>query len=101
MNNYENYLNKDYFMKKSTNTGLKSLFKIGEFLEFHKDNKDFYQKFIDTQMFSDFITKKLIPKDKKENLEILFFDESIQKKYPKKVPKKQKKNIVFINSKLY
>ena len=99
MNDYETFLNKDYFMKKLSNSGIKALFKVNEFIEAHNNDKSFYTKLIETQMFCDFITKKLIPKNKKEHLEILFFDENILQKSNKK--QKQKNNIILLNSKEY
>ena len=102
MDDYEIYLNKDYFMKKLTISGIKSIFKIDDFIEAHYSDKDFYLKLLETQMFCDFITKKLIPKNKKENLEILFFDENIiQKKNKKNKKSKQKNKIILLNSKEY
>jgi len=101
LNDYENFLNKDSFLKNLTNTGIKGLFKIKEFIEQHNNDKAFFKKLTDTQMFCDFITKKVIPKDKKESLEILFFDEHINKKNSKKLFSKHKKNIILLNSKKY
>ena len=101
LNDYENFLNKDSFLKNLTNTGIKGLFKINEFIELHNNDKNFFKKLTETQMFCDFITKKVIPKDKKESLEILFFDENIIKKNSKKFFSKQKKNIILLNSKKY
>ena len=60
----------------------------------------FYKKFVETQMFNDFIFKKMIPKDINDKLEILFFDEYIKKKNNKKFFSKNKP-IVFLNSKEY
>ena len=98
MSDYENFLNKDYFMKKLPNSGIKAIFKINEYIEAHNNDKDFYSKLIETQMFCDFITKKLIPKNKKDHLEILFFDENIQKNNKKQ---KQKNKIILLTSKEY
>ena len=95
---YELYLNKENFLKNLANTGIKGLFKINKYILAHNNYKDFYQRLIETQMFCDFIIKKLIPKNKKEILEILFFDENIIKKFNKKI---SSKDIILLNSKKY
>ena len=101
MTNYELYIKTNFFKKKMTNTGIYNLFNIEEFVNSKNSNdRDFYITFFETQMFSDFIYKKMIPKDLNEKLEILFLDESITKNNNKKLFTK-KKNYVFLNSKDY
>ena len=101
LSDYEIYLKKDYFKNKLTNTGIKNFFKIKDFIESHPNNeKDFYKKFTETQMFSDFIYKKMIPKNLNEKLEILLVDETLIKKKNKKLFTK-KKSTVFLDSKEY
>ena len=101
MYGYDLYIKKDYFKNKLTNTGINNLFKIKEFVSMHAHGeKQFYQKFTGTQMFSDFIYKKMIPKNLNEKLEILFFDENIIRKKNKKLFTK-KKSTVFLDSKEY
>ena len=43
----------------------------------NSDDYDFYEKFIETQMFSDYLSKRMTPKNKKEVTEVLFFEEKI------------------------
>ena len=101
MENYELYIKNDYFKNKLTNTGIYHLFKIDEFINSHSSNEIyFYQKITQTQMFCDFIYRKMLPKDTDEKLEILFFDESLMKKMNKKFFSK-KKTCVFLDSKDY
>ena len=101
MVNYDLYIKTDYFKNKITNTGIKNLFKINEFINSHSSNeRDFYEYLISTQMFCDFIYRKMIPKDSNEKLETLFFDESISKKLNKKFFSR-KKSCIFLNSKEY
>ena len=101
LSDYNLYIKKDYFKNKLTNTGIKHLFKIKEFIESHAHGeKQFYKKFTETQMFSDFIYKKMIPKNLNEKLEILLVDESLIRKNNKKLFSK-KKAIVFLDSKEY
>ena len=101
MENYELYIKNDYFKNKLTNTGINHLFKIDEFVNSHNSSeRKFYKKITETQMFCDFIYRKLLPKDTNEKLEILFFDESIRKKMNKKFFSK-KKTCVLLDSKDY
>ena len=101
LNNYENYLNNDNFKINYKISNLTMLFKLKEFIDSHSSNeRPFYKKFVQTQMFNDFIFKKMIPKDINDKLEILFFDEYINKKNNKKFFTKNKP-ILFLNSKEY
>jgi hypothetical protein len=98
---YDLYMKKDYFKNKLSNTGIKNLFKIKEFVDSHPaGEKEFYKQFTETQMFSDFIYKKMMPKNLNEKLEILFFDENLIKKKNKKIFSK-KKPTIFLDSKEY
>ena len=98
---YELYLKKDYFKNKLSNTAIKHLFKIKEFIESHPNSdRAFYKRFTETQMFSDFISKKMIPKNLNEKLEVLFVDETLIKKNNKKLFSK-KKSTVFLDSNDY
>ena len=101
LTDYDFYIKKDYFKNKLSNSGIKNLFKIKDFVESHSNNeKVFYKKFTETQMFSDFIYKKMIPKNLNEKLEILLVDETLIKKKNKKLFTK-KKSTVFLDSKDY
>ena len=98
MTNYELYLKTDFFEHKLTNTGINNLFKLDEFVESHPyNNRIFYKSFTETQMFSDFIYKKMIPKNINEKLHILFLDESISRNNNKKLFAKKRIN-AFLNS---
>ena len=98
MTNYELYLKTDFFEHKITNTGINNLFKLDEFVESHPYNdRLFYKSFAETQMFSDFIYKKMLPKNINEKLHILFLDESISRNNNKKLFTKKRMNI-FLNS---
>ena len=99
--NYGDYLNNDNLKKNYKISSLKILFKIKEFIDSHSSNeRSFYKKLVETQMFNDFIFKKMIPKDINDKLEILFFDEHINKKNNKKIFTKNKP-IIYLNSKEY
>ena len=105
MIDYSNYLNNDYFFNKSKykNSSVQGLFKIKEFINNHSNNeKSFLQAFVNTQMFSDFIFKKMLPKNINDKMDILFFDENINKKNNDKILLFGKKKLLFfLTSKEY
>ena len=78
LSNYSNYLNLDFYSSNST-PSLELLFKVDEYLnEFSSSDRNFYNKFItETQIFGDFIFMRMIPKNSKEKIQILPFDEKI------------------------
>ena len=72
LENYSKYLIKD----TDINIGVKlsSMINIDSYLNSLNSDNEFYSKLFDTQMFYDFIYKKLIPKNIPEKMDILFFD---------------------------
>ena len=82
---YEDYLNLDFF-KSSDNekgTSIETLFNCDKFIKSIHSQADipFYNKFIkDAQMFSDFIYKRMIPKNNSELMDILLVNDYIKKK---------------------
>lgn len=102
MKNYSKYLNTDYYTSNDNiqNTNIGTLFKGVEFIQsFSSCDQPFIEKFVnEAQMFSDFIYKRMIPKDNKEKLEILFLDESISDNRRTIFSKKEN---VFTNSDVY
>lgn len=103
--NYSKFLNLDYYNNKFMSISIPSvrnLFRVDEFLSSVSANdRPFYTKFIlDTQQFADFIYKRMIPKDSKEKLEILLFDEHITEKNNRKYFSK-KTATHFLHSELY
>lgn len=105
LENYSNYLNNDYFVNKSKykNSSIKGLFKINDFVNSHYSNeRPFIKKIVNSQMFCEFIFKKMLPKNINDKMDILFFDESINKKNNDKILLfGKKKPIFFFNSKEY
>ena len=104
MIDYSNFLNRDYFSYKSKykNSNIEGLFKIKEFINNHSSSeKNFLQKFVNSQMFSDFIFKKMLPKNINDKMDILFFDEYINKKSNDKKLFGKKKALYFLTSKEY
>ena len=105
LTDYSNYLNNDYFFNKSKykNSSIQGLFKIKEFVNAHYSNeRAFLEKFVNSQMFSDFIFKKMLPKNINDKIDILFLDESLNKKYNDKIRLfGKKKALFFLTSKEY
>ena len=96
---YDKYMNNDYLKTKEKYTGLKNIFKIKEYLESREtDEKSFFEKITETQMFNDFIYKKMIPKDTNDKMNTIFFDENIAKKKNSKKLFNSKKNFMFLDS---
>ena len=84
------------------NIGIKlsSMINIDLYLNSLNSDNEFYSKLFDTQMFYDFIYKKLIPKNIFEKMDILFFDEKIKEKTKKTIFSEPKPN-VLLNAKDY
>ena len=78
LSNYSKYLNLDFYSSNAA-PSLELLFKVNEYLkEFSSSDKAFYNKFLtETQIFGDFIFMRMIPKNSKEKIQILSFDEKI------------------------
>ena len=100
LSNYNQFLNTEFY---STNTmpSLEMLFKVPEYLKtIPPADKPFYTKFVEeTQIFGDFIYLRMIPKNSKEKIRILKFDEKITENSN---TYRSNKNIgVFTNTKEY
>ena len=78
LSNYNQYLNRDFY-SQNTSPSLEILFKVDDFLKaIPPADKKFYEKFItETQIFGDFLYLRMIPKNSKEKIRILPFDEKI------------------------
>ena len=97
LSNYGKYLNLDFYSSNEA-PRLETLFKVDKFLkDVPNQDKPFYKKFItETQLFGDFIYMRMIPKNSREKIQILIFDEQINKNFPNK----NQQNI-FLDSKEY
>ena len=78
LSDYNHYLNRD-FLASNNAPSLEALFKVKDFLKkIPVNEKGFYNKFIsETQIFGDFLYLRMIPKNTKEKIRILLFDEKI------------------------
>ena len=81
LKNYEKYLNMDYFDSNDSDkvTSIDTLFYCKKFIEsHHKNDKPFYTRFVeDSQLFADFIYKRMIPRNNQEIIDVLFVNETI------------------------
>ena len=100
LSDYNKFLNTDFY---STNTmpSLEMLFKVPEYLKtIPPADKPFYTKFLEeTQIFGDFIYLRMIPKNSKEKIRILKFDEKINE--ISNSSRSNKTEGVFTNTKEY
>ena len=81
---------KDYpkFLKKSFNGNSNKvqdmIDKQGYINSQSSGDKEFYERIINSQMFDEFITKRMMPKDSGEKIQALFFEEKLNVKYAQK-----------------
>jgi len=94
MKDYSKYLDNDIYKHQDEGkTPLEKAFKLKEFLnKVPSDYYDFYEYFLGTQMFCDFIYKRMMPRDKNEQIDILYFEEKLLK---------NKSESIFLNSQNY
>ena len=79
---YEECLNLDYFKQTDSDkvTSIDTLFKCEKFVKSHSSDIDFYSKFVDdSQLFADFIYKRMIPRNTQEIIDVLLINETIIK----------------------
>ncbi len=94
MKDYSKYLNNDIYKHQDDGkTPLENAFKLKDFLnKVPSEYYDFYEYFSSTQMFCDFIYKRMMPRDKNEQIDILYFEEKLLK---------SKSESIFLNSPNY
>lgn len=98
MKKYMKYLNPDIYNHQTSQMA----FKREDFLsDVSRCDLEFYKKFTETQMFNDFVYKRMTPQESKEILEILFFDEKIFEYKNRKKNNENKEKTVFLSSKDY
>ena len=79
---YEDCLNMDYFKQTDSDkvTSIDTLFKCDKFIKSHGSDIDFYSRFVnDSQLFADFIYKRMIPRNTQEIIDVLLINETIRK----------------------
>jgi hypothetical protein len=85
---YEDYLNMDYFKVDNKNkmTSTQTLFQCPKFIKMHSSSEaPFYEKFLDiSQLFGDFIYKRMLPRNNQELIDVLLVNETNMKLKKKK-----------------
>ena len=85
LKDYPKYLTKDYSVNRDISQSIKDMIDIKSYLNLYSNGeKCFYSKIFETQMFIEFIYKRMMPKDCNEKVEILFIEEKIQEKLNEK-----------------
>ena len=83
LKNYEEYLNMDYFKSSDSDqlTSINTLFACEKFINSHNSNDiSFYEKFVlDSQLFADFIYKRMIPRNNQELVDILLVNDLLNR----------------------
>ena len=83
LKNYEEFLNLEYFNNTDNEimTSIETLFLCDKFIKSHNENDfDFYEKFVkDSQLFADFIYKRMIPRNNQEIVDISLVNEKTSK----------------------
>ena len=94
MKDYSKYLDNDIYKHQDDGkTPLENAFKIKDFLnKVPSEYYNFFEYFSSTQMFCDFIYKRMMPRDKNEQIDILYFEEQLLK---------SKTDSIFLNSPNY
>ena len=85
LKDYPQFLSKDYSVTKDISMSTKDMIDLKSYLNlYNNSDKDFYNKIFNSQMFIEFIYKRMMPKDCNEKVEILFFEEKINEKIASK-----------------
>ena len=89
-----------YYSKEVSSIKIDHIFKVQDFInEFSKDDQPFYERFLHTKLFLNFIIEKIYPKSNEERLKILFFDEKIASKKNRSFLSKNVRT-TFLNSEI-
>ena len=81
LKDYPKYLSKDYSVSKDISMSIKDMIDLTSYANSYSANeRDFYSRLFSTQMFMEFIYKRMMPKNCNEKVEVLFFEEKIKEK---------------------
>ena len=85
LKDYPKFLTKDYSVNKDISQSIKDIIDLKSYLNlYNNEEKCFYSKIFSTQMFMEFIYKRMMPKDCNEKVEVLFIEEKIHEKINEK-----------------
>ena len=78
---YTKYLKRDYGVRRTIKMDIQYMMDLDSYIK-SKDasERNFYTKILSTQMFIEFIYKRMMPKDNSDKIEVLFFEEKMYKK---------------------
>ena len=86
LKDYPKFLSKDYSVNKDISMSIKDMIDLKSYLNmFNNTEKYFYSRIFNTQMFMEFIYKRMMPKNCNEKVEVLFFEEKIKEKTSSKM----------------
>ena len=84
LKDYPKFLSKDYGVTKDISMSIKDMIDITSYVNLYNVNeREFYNRIFSTQMFIEFIYKRMMPKNYNERVEILFFEEKINEQKKK------------------
>ena len=73
LKDYPKFLSKDYSVNRDISMSVKDMIDLKSYLNiFNGNEKYFYSKIFNTQMFMEFIYKRMMPKNCTEKVEVLF-----------------------------
>ena len=85
LKDYPKFLTKDYSVNRDISMSIKDMIDLKSYLNLYgSGEREFYNKLFSTQMFMEFIYKRMMPKDCNEKVEILYIEEKINEKLQKK-----------------
>ena len=85
LKDYPKFLTKDYSVNRDISQNIKDIIDIKSYLNLYSNGERcFYSKIFSTQMFIEFIYKRMMPKDCNEKVEVLFIEETINEKLSEK-----------------
>ena len=86
LKDYPKFLSKDYSVNRDISMSIKDMIDLKSYLSIYNTNeKNFYHRIFNTQMFMEFIYKRMMPKNCNEKVEVLFFEEKIKEKTSRKM----------------
>ena len=84
LKDYPKFLTKDYSVNRDISMSIKDMIDLKSYLNLYSSgDREFYHKIFTTQMFMEFIYKRMMPKDCNEKVEVLFIEEKINEKINK------------------